>query len=328
VPGADDLTADPQPSFLPWSGTSWLYVQLDSRARHAAGAVPRGRDERHVDRRLGREPPALPRAAAPGRVGDGGAAARAWSSTGTGTRSTTARRCTGAGSSATASSPAASTPSWRGRRRAQARRPDLDEPAPAADVAVLVSAESRWAMEFVGPLPGRTPAWMGDPQSYERILAAFYRGLFDAGLKPTSSRPRSCRRPRAAASAGPCSSCPGSTSPTTRCCEACALRGGRRPSVLTPAHGLRRRGGRPPATRSCRRAARGGGAHYLEYTNLARRRIAAMGAGASRGKRRDGGLARTALAPAERRHGARRYGASPPRGVRGGDDATPRRGRA
>jgi beta-galactosidase GanA len=49
-------------------------------------------------------------------------------------------------------------------------------------VAVLVSAESRWAMEFVGPLQGAVKAWMGDPQSYERLLAAFYRGLFDAGL--------------------------------------------------------------------------------------------------------------------------------------------------
>ena len=37
-------------------------------------------------------------------------------------------------------------------------------------------------MEFVGPLQGAAKAWMGDPQSYERILAAFYRGLFDAGL--------------------------------------------------------------------------------------------------------------------------------------------------
>jgi beta-galactosidase len=50
-----------------------------------------------------------------------------------------------------------------------------------SDVAVLVSAESRWAMEFMGPLRGGS-GWMGDSQSYDRILAAFYRGLFDAGL--------------------------------------------------------------------------------------------------------------------------------------------------
>jgi beta-galactosidase len=50
-----------------------------------------------------------------------------------------------------------------------------------SDVGLLVSAESRWAMEFMGPLsaPG---AWFGDKNSYERILAAFYRGLQDAGL--------------------------------------------------------------------------------------------------------------------------------------------------
>jgi beta-galactosidase len=37
-------------------------------------------------------------------------------------------------------------------------------------------------MEFMGPLPAPTLSWNGDKQSYERILAAFYRGLFDAGL--------------------------------------------------------------------------------------------------------------------------------------------------
>jgi beta-galactosidase len=37
-------------------------------------------------------------------------------------------------------------------------------------------------MEFMGPLPGPALSWTGDKQSYERILAAFYRGLFDVGL--------------------------------------------------------------------------------------------------------------------------------------------------
>ena len=59
---------------------------------------------------------------------------------------------------------------------------DIDDLRPHSDVAVLVSAESRWAMEFMSPLQASTPVWMGDPKSYERILAAFYRGLFDAGL--------------------------------------------------------------------------------------------------------------------------------------------------
>ena len=53
---------------------------------------------------------------------------------------------------------------------------------PQSDVAVLVSAQSRWAMEFMAPLKAPGAGWSGDPQSYERILASFYRGLFDAGL--------------------------------------------------------------------------------------------------------------------------------------------------
>ena len=51
-----------------------------------------------------------------------------------------------------------------------------------SEVGLLVSAESRWAMEFLGPLRAPGAGWMGDPQSYDRILAACYRGLFDAGL--------------------------------------------------------------------------------------------------------------------------------------------------
>jgi beta-galactosidase len=56
---------------------------------------------------------------------------------------------------------------------------------PRSDIGVLTSAESRWAMEFMAPLKGSggtADRWTGDPDSYERILAAFYRGLFDAGL--------------------------------------------------------------------------------------------------------------------------------------------------
>ena len=60
--------------------------------------------------------------------------------------------------------------------------PAIEGLRPRSDVALLLSADSRWAMEFMGPLRGDAPAWFGDPQSYERIVAAFYRGLFDAGL--------------------------------------------------------------------------------------------------------------------------------------------------
>jgi beta-galactosidase len=53
---------------------------------------------------------------------------------------------------------------------------------PDADVAVLYSRESKWAMEFQAPLAvegGLAP----DVGSYERILARFYEGLFGAGLQ-------------------------------------------------------------------------------------------------------------------------------------------------
>ena len=51
-----------------------------------------------------------------------------------------------------------------------------------SDVGMLVSPESRWALEFQGPLAPTPHTWFGDPTSYEQILAAYYRGLFDAGL--------------------------------------------------------------------------------------------------------------------------------------------------
>lgn len=53
---------------------------------------------------------------------------------------------------------------------------------PHSDVGLLVSPESRWALEFQGPLAGAAHSWNGDPASYDRTLAAYHRGLFDAGL--------------------------------------------------------------------------------------------------------------------------------------------------
>jgi beta-galactosidase len=52
---------------------------------------------------------------------------------------------------------------------------------PDAPVALLVSPESRWALEFQPPLVvagTSTP----DPGSYGRIVTTFYRGLFETGL--------------------------------------------------------------------------------------------------------------------------------------------------
>jgi beta-galactosidase len=53
---------------------------------------------------------------------------------------------------------------------------------PHADVAVLYSRESKWAMEFQPPLAAEGDL-APDRGSYERILARFYEGLFGAGLQ-------------------------------------------------------------------------------------------------------------------------------------------------
>jgi beta-galactosidase len=53
---------------------------------------------------------------------------------------------------------------------------------PDADVAMLYSRESKWAMEFQPPLAAEGDV-EPDPGSYERIFARFYEGLFGAGLQ-------------------------------------------------------------------------------------------------------------------------------------------------
>jgi beta-galactosidase len=71
-------------------------------------------------------------------------------------------------------------------KRAGAAVADL---VPDADVGLLYSRESRWAMEFQAPLPiegGLEP----DPGSYDRIFARFYDGLFGAGLQADIVHPQ------------------------------------------------------------------------------------------------------------------------------------------
>ena len=60
--------------------------------------------------------------------------------------------------------------------------PAVADLEPDADVALLYSRESKWAMEFHPPLAvdGGIAA---DPGSYERILGRFYEGLFGAGVQ-------------------------------------------------------------------------------------------------------------------------------------------------
>jgi beta-galactosidase len=64
-------------------------------------------------------------------------------------------------------------------KRAGAAVADL---VPDADVAVLYSRESNWAMEFQPPLAAEGDV-APDTGCYERILGRFYEGLFGAGLQ-------------------------------------------------------------------------------------------------------------------------------------------------
>ncbi|WES64355.1 beta-galactosidase [Microbacter sp. GSS18] len=57
----------------------------------------------------------------------------------------------------------------------------LDGFEPDADVAILWSNDSRFALEFFSPL--RTPDGENDPAAYHRIFDAFHRGVIDAGAQ-------------------------------------------------------------------------------------------------------------------------------------------------
>jgi beta-galactosidase len=52
---------------------------------------------------------------------------------------------------------------------------------PDAEVVIVVDAPSRWAMEFQPPL-ARDGGPGPDRRSYDRIVGAFYQGLFEAGI--------------------------------------------------------------------------------------------------------------------------------------------------
>ena len=60
---------------------------------------------------------------------------------------------------------------------------------PDADVALLYSRESRWAMEFQPPLSAEGELGP-DREAYERIFARFYEGLFGAGLQADIAYPQ------------------------------------------------------------------------------------------------------------------------------------------
>lgn len=60
--------------------------------------------------------------------------------------------------------------------------PSLEGYEPDAEVMMLTSAESKWAMEFQPPLAAEGTA-APDRRSYGRIFEAFYRALFEAGIQ-------------------------------------------------------------------------------------------------------------------------------------------------
>ena len=254
MPGPDDPTAGLQPSFLPWGGHGVAVPAGRPVPRHAAAAVPGDRDQRDVDRRLGGELHALPRPAAPGGVGLVARGARHGRVLALALAALRRRDVLGRDPRPQPRAGPDLRRAGRGRRRAQARRPAHRRAAPASDVAVLVSAESRWAMEFVGPLrgpdagvDGRPAVLRADPR---RVLPRAVRRRARGGHRRAAT---SCpTTPREVAGAGRCSSCPGSTSPTTRCWSGCAAT--RRPAGTSCSPRARATPTRraSPATRSCR----------------------------------------------------------------------------
>jgi beta-galactosidase len=272
VPGPDDITADPQPSFLPWSGTAWLYEQLDlARGTRQAPFLVAETNATSIGGSAENYTPyrGQLRQTVWAQVARGARMVEYWHWH---TQHYGAEMYWGGilGHSLQPGRIYAELAAVAGELKRVG--PALDDLRPRADVAVLVSAESRWAMEFVGPLRGLTPAWMGDPQSYERILAAFYRGLFDAGLEMDIVAPGQLpTAPREAAERWPVLVVPGlyiADDGLLAWLRGYAEAGGH--LVLTPRtgyateEGVARHEVMPGALREA------AGAHYLEYTNLAR----------------------------------------------------------
>ena len=204
-----------------------------------------------------------------------------------------------------------------GRRRARApSATTLDGYEPDADVAILWSNDSRFALEFSPPSP--PPTAQPDRASYQRIFDAFHRGVIDAGAQARilhagpGSRPRR-RRARGAV--------PGARRPRALRRDGCRprpaarLRGGRRAPRDRHPHGLRRRGGASARRGRARPAARRRGRALRGVLQPAPRR---------RGRRRRTPLVgirrRAARALGRRPHHRRRRGARPATGIRGSSD--------
>ncbi|PJJ65496.1 beta-galactosidase [Compostimonas suwonensis] len=66
--------------------------------------------------------------------------------------------------------------------RLEGLAPVLDGYRPDADIAIVYSTESRWAMEYFPPL-GTERDNVADPESYNRIFDAYYRGIVESGAQ-------------------------------------------------------------------------------------------------------------------------------------------------
>ena len=109
------------------------------------------------------------------------------------------------------------------RRRSQAIGDALDGYEPDADVAILWSNDSRFALEFFPPLA--TADGQPDRASYQRIVDAFHRGVVDAGRAGAhpARRRRRTRWARPSSRRGSrCSSRRGCTSRPTPTSTSCA----------------------------------------------------------------------------------------------------------
>ena len=142
---------------------------------------------------------------------------------------------------------------------------------PDAEIAVLVSADSQWALEFQPPLvvPGsQTP----DTTSYTRIFGAFYRGFFDAGLSAAIFEPGQLdSNPQALAERWPVLVAPAvyiASDELLALLVAYAGAGGH--LVLTPRTGYADAEGRMRAEVMPGALRAAAGLRYLEYTNLTR----------------------------------------------------------
>ena len=232
--------------------------------RGAAAAVPRHRDQRALDRRARTRTSPPSTASGARRRGRSWRAARGWSSTGIGTRSTTATSSTGSACSTTTASPAAATTRSSGSRATSQRAGDaVVGLVPHADVALLYSRESKWAMEFHPPLA------TDDGRRRPRLLRAHLHPLLRG---PVRGRRRGRDHLRAGLRGDRASGADrarASTSPTTRCWTACSpTRRAADTSCSSFRGGYADEEARPRTVTQPARLTEAVGATYDEYTNL------------------------------------------------------------